>query len=184
MKTKIDLIPPALIACTDDSIETVMVFDCPDQHVICVPCFEIFVKSRLNERQFTIDAETGYYTLGCPVGCENSLITHPKHFLAIISKEDYERYQRFATEGIKLFRGIFLNIFILYILLQNVCSNLVESYVPNLIVELEFYPMIRKNVKSSVNSVISYFVDCVPWVIILENALKKRKFLKQFRLLP
>ena len=125
-----------------------MVFDCQDQHVICVPCFEIFVKSRLNERQFTIDEETGYYTLGCPVGCENSLITHPKHFLAIISKEDYERYQRFATEGIKLFRGIFLNIFILYILLQNVCSNLVESFVPNPTVEQEFYPMIPKNARS------------------------------------
>ena len=89
-----------------------MVFDCPDQHVICVPCFEIFVKSRLNERQFTIDAETGYYTLGCPVGCENSLITHPKHFLAIISKDDYDRYQRFATEGIhaqhSLIRGVLI----------------------------------------------------------------------------
>ena len=86
------------LACAD-ILETVMVFDCEDQHVICLSCFEIFVKSRLNERKFVVDEEFGY-TLGCPVtSCDLGLIHETKHFLSIISQEDYDRYQRFAAEG-------------------------------------------------------------------------------------
>ena len=82
-----------------------MVFNCEDQHVICLSCFEIFVKSRLSERQFLVDDKLGY-TLNCPVGCDDSLITEPKHFLAILSdREDYDRYQRFAAEEFLLKSG-------------------------------------------------------------------------------
>ena len=49
------------LAC-GDSLETVMVFEnC--QHVICLSCFEVYICSRLNERQLVVDDVSGY-TLG------------------------------------------------------------------------------------------------------------------------
>ena len=35
--------------------ETVVVFECADQHVICLDCFKLYALSRLNERQFILD---------------------------------------------------------------------------------------------------------------------------------
>ena len=74
--------------------------------MICLSCFRDYCVSRLNDRSFTLHSEFGY-TLGCPVGCENSFIdSSSKHFSAILSnslgggqtKDQYERYQRFAAE--------------------------------------------------------------------------------------
>jgi parkin len=54
------------------------------------------------------------YTLGCPVGCENSFISaSSKHFAAVLTDSDsktqanseYDRYQRFATEEFVLQAG-------------------------------------------------------------------------------
>ena len=85
------------LACTEAS-ETVLVFECQDRHVICLECFSIYVKSRLNERQMVADTQLGY-TLSCPVGCANSLIAQHKHILAVLTDNDeYDRYQRFAAE--------------------------------------------------------------------------------------
>lgn len=55
------------------------------------------------ERQFVSHEELGY-TLPCPAGCENSLITEIHHF-KLLTKEQYERYQRFATEEFVLKSG-------------------------------------------------------------------------------
>ena len=74
--------------------------------MICLSCFRDYCVSRLNDRSFVLHDELGY-TLGCPVGCENSLIdSSSKHFSAILSNslsdgknsDQYERYQRFAAE--------------------------------------------------------------------------------------
>ena len=74
--------------------------------MICLSCFRDYCISRLNDRSFTLHDELGY-TLGCPVGCENSFIdSSSKHFSAILSNSlsddknsnQYERYQRFAAE--------------------------------------------------------------------------------------
>ena len=87
-------------------VNPVLVFGCPDHHVICLACFRDYCVSRLNDRSFTLHSELGY-TLGCPVGCENSFIdASSKHFSAILSNsqsdnqtsDQYERYQRFAAE--------------------------------------------------------------------------------------
>ena len=39
----------------DDNV--VVVFDCAEHHVICVDCFKMYGLSRLNERQFVLDAK-------------------------------------------------------------------------------------------------------------------------------
>ena len=92
------------LACAECE-DTVLVFDCQDRHVICLECFTVYVKSRLNERQFTyVDDKMGY-TLGCPVNCQNSLLAEHKHLLAVLDRDDYERYQRFAAEECVLQAG-------------------------------------------------------------------------------
>ncbi|XP_055625972.1 E3 ubiquitin-protein ligase parkin [Toxorhynchites rutilus septentrionalis] len=90
------------IACTDVS-ETILVFPCEAGHVTCLDCFRQYCISRLLERQFH-EAPAGGYTLTCPVGCENSYIEDVHHF-KLLSKEQYERYQRFATEEFVLRNG-------------------------------------------------------------------------------
>ena len=54
------------------------------------------------------------YTLGCPVGCENSFISaSSKHFTAVLNdsenktqnSSEYDRYQRFAAEEFVLQAG-------------------------------------------------------------------------------
>ena len=78
------------LACTE-VIETVLVFECEDKHVICLECFGVYVKSRLSERQFVADKNLGY-TIGCPVGCENSLVSEHKHILVMLDDpDDYDR---------------------------------------------------------------------------------------------
>ena len=90
------------LACTE-SLDTVLVFEC--DHSICLECFSIYVKSRLNERQFIVDQHLGY-TLGCPVGCANSLIEEHKHILCILEDpNEYDKYQRFAAEECLLQAG-------------------------------------------------------------------------------
>lgn len=83
--------------------ETVLVFPCASQHVTCIDCFRDYCRSRLNERQFMPHPDYGY-TLPCPAGCEHSFIEEIHHF-KLLSREEYERYQRFATEEYVLQAG-------------------------------------------------------------------------------
>lgn len=79
-----------------DVKETVLVFPCASQHVICLDCFEQYCISRLNERRFIIDPQVGY-SLDCPIGCPQSLIQETHHF-KLMPEIDYQKYQRFAAE--------------------------------------------------------------------------------------
>lgn len=90
------------LACTDVS-DTVLVFSCDAGHVTCLDCFRTYCLSRLMERQFIPHPDFGY-TLACPAGCENSFINEVHHF-KLLTKEQYERYQRFATEEYVLQAG-------------------------------------------------------------------------------
>lgn len=85
------------------SSETVLVFPCAAQHVTCIECFRHYCVSRLLERQFLPHPEIGY-TLSCPAGCENSFIEEVHHF-KLLTKDEYDRYQRFATEEFVLQAG-------------------------------------------------------------------------------
>ena len=100
---RVNLMNVPCLACTE-SADTVIVFDCLDRHVICVDCFTTYVMSRLNERQLVLDEKMGY-TLGCPVNCANSLVAEHKHLLAVLDRDDYDRYQRFAAEECVLQAG-------------------------------------------------------------------------------
>ncbi len=98
-----DLTLVPCLACTDDKCDTVVVFDCADRHVVCLDCFATYCRSRLNDRSFQLDTDLGY-TLGCPVGCPDSLIRETRHF-RLTGDTDYERYQRFAAEEFVLQSG-------------------------------------------------------------------------------
>ncbi|KAH8327610.1 hypothetical protein KR074_002853 [Drosophila pseudoananassae] len=90
------------LACTDIS-DTVLVFPCASQHVTCIDCFRHYCRSRLSERQFMPHPDFGY-TLPCPAGCEHSFIEEIHHF-KLLTREEYDRYQRFATEEYVLQAG-------------------------------------------------------------------------------
>lgn len=84
--------------------DVVLVFQCPERHVICLNCFHRYCQTRLNERQFVHHPVIGY-SLPCAgegqgasakgwvnrcegnfwmflflVGCEDSLIKELHHF--------------------------------------------------------------------------------------------------------
>ncbi|XP_039966687.1 E3 ubiquitin-protein ligase parkin isoform X1 [Bactrocera neohumeralis] len=99
---KINIKDVPCLACTEIS-ETVLVFPCESKHVTCLECFEQYCRSRLSERQFMPHPDIGY-TLPCPAGCENSFIEEIHHF-KLLSREEYARYQRFATEEYVLQAG-------------------------------------------------------------------------------
>lgn len=99
---KINIRDVPCLACTD-VCETVLVFPCQAGHVTCLPCFRRYCESRLLERQFVEHTDVGY-TLACPAGCEASAIRDVHHF-KLLTAEQYERYQRFATEEFVLRSG-------------------------------------------------------------------------------
>jgi parkin len=90
------------LACTDIK-DTVLVFPCSSGHVICLDCFKDYCLSRLNERKFIIDSEIGY-SLGCAVGCPQSLIEETHHF-RLMGETAYEKYQLFGAEECVLQSG-------------------------------------------------------------------------------
>lgn len=90
------------LACTD-VIDPVLVFACKDGHVTCLDCFRQYCSARLMDRQFISHPDIGY-TLACPVGCEDSFIEEIHHF-KLLSNEQYDRYQTFATEEYVLQAG-------------------------------------------------------------------------------
>ena len=47
-------------------------FNC--DHHVCLSCFKQYAITNLNRRQFKYDPNIGY-SLGCPCGCENSLVS-------------------------------------------------------------------------------------------------------------
>lgn len=100
---KINIRQVPCLACTD-ICETVLVFPCtPAGHVTCLDCFRQYCVSRLMDRQFLPHPDIGY-TLACPAGCENSFIEEIHHF-KLLTTEQYDRYQRFATEEFVLQAG-------------------------------------------------------------------------------
>lgn len=99
---KINIKNVSCLSCTDVS-DTVLVFPCADGHVTCLDCFRLYCVARLMDRQFLSHPEIGY-TLMCPAGCNNSFIEEIHHF-KLLSAEQYERYQRFATEEYVLQAG-------------------------------------------------------------------------------
>jgi parkin len=99
---KVNLKDVPCLACTD-VCDVILVFPCPSGHVTCLDCFKHYATSRLMERQFVAHATIGY-TLPCPTGCENSFIEETHHF-KLLSKQLYERYQRWATEEFVLQAG-------------------------------------------------------------------------------
>lgn len=100
---KINIRDVPCLACTD-VCETVLVFPCqPAGHVTCLDCFRQYCVSRLGDRQFLPHPDIGY-TLACPAGCENSFVVEIHHF-KLLTAEQYERYQRFATEEYVLQAG-------------------------------------------------------------------------------
>lgn len=100
IKRNIKQIP--CLSCTD-VCDPILVFPCDAGHVTCLDCFRRYCLSRLMERQFIFSDDAGY-TLPCPAGCENSLILEIHHF-KLLTKEQYDRYQRFATEEYVLKSG-------------------------------------------------------------------------------
>lgn len=100
IKTNLKNVP--CLACGDVN-DPVIVFPCVAGHVSCLECFQLYCSSRLQDRQFLPHPDIGY-TLPCPVGCENSYITEVHHF-KLLTKEQYDRYQRFATEEFVLQAG-------------------------------------------------------------------------------
>ncbi|KAG0411446.1 hypothetical protein HPB47_011438 [Ixodes persulcatus] len=66
------------LSCTDVS-RIVLVFPCTSSHVICLECFGIYCRSRLDERGFVQHPQLGS-TLPCPVGCDDSFIQETHHF--------------------------------------------------------------------------------------------------------
>jgi len=63
----------------------VFVYPCVDGHVTCLECFCEYAVNRLRERRFIFDKSLGY-TLPCPAGCPNSLISQPYHFKALTTE--------------------------------------------------------------------------------------------------
>jgi parkin len=100
IKTNLKDVP--CLACGDVN-DPVLVFPCSAGHVSCLECFRLYCSSRLMDRQFMAHPDIGY-TLPCPVGCENSFIEEVHHF-KLLTKDQYERYQRFATEEFVLQAG-------------------------------------------------------------------------------
>uniref|UniRef100_A0A1B6DYZ7 E3 ubiquitin-protein ligase parkin n=2 Tax=Clastoptera arizonana TaxID=38151 RepID=A0A1B6DYZ7_9HEMI len=90
------------LACSDVS-EPVLIFPCEANHVTCLDCFRQYCVTRLRDRQFVCDEKFGY-TLPCPAGCPDSLIAECHHF-KLLTKDQYEMYQRFGTEEYVLKAG-------------------------------------------------------------------------------
>jgi hypothetical protein len=59
--------------------DPVLVFPCDMAHVTCLDCFRAYCAVRLRDRQFWLHPQYGY-TLPCPAGCKDSLITEVHHF--------------------------------------------------------------------------------------------------------
>eukprot|EP00118_Oscarella_pearsei_P018427 m.188772 g.188772 ORF g.188772 m.188772 type:complete len:449 (+) comp39394_c0_seq7:67-1413(+) len=87
----------------DEETDQVLVFPCPSMHVMCIECFRMYCITKLNDRQF-IETPRHGYTLSCPAGCEDSHI-HEVHHFYLLGPDQYERYQRFATEECVLQMG-------------------------------------------------------------------------------
>ncbi|KAG8037633.1 hypothetical protein G9C98_005844 [Cotesia typhae] len=67
-------------------------------------CFKEYCSIKLSERQFDFDQSTGYYTLACPAGCDNSYIREIHHF-RLLKPAQYDQYQRFGAEEYVLRAG-------------------------------------------------------------------------------
>ncbi|XP_052242320.1 E3 ubiquitin-protein ligase parkin-like [Dreissena polymorpha] len=94
---------PVEAPCAGMGASPILVYPCPDQHVVCIDCFKVYAQTSLDQRTFIEDQEVGY-SLSCPVGCENSLI-HDVHHFQLLGKDQYERYKDFGAEECLLKSG-------------------------------------------------------------------------------
>ncbi|XP_041351237.1 E3 ubiquitin-protein ligase parkin-like [Gigantopelta aegis] len=72
----------------------VLVYPCADSHVTCLECFRLYGITKLDERRFE---KHDIYTIPCPAGCPDSYIKESHHF-RLLGDDQYDRYNRFATE--------------------------------------------------------------------------------------
>lgn len=103
VRTNIQDVP--CLACTTVE-DIILVFSCPNSHVICLECFSSYCRSKLDSRQYVLVDPIGY-TLCCPgmeETCSSSYIEEVHHFM-IAGKTQYERYKNFATEEFVLQNG-------------------------------------------------------------------------------
>lgn len=94
------------MTCLDDESNPVLVYPCPSNHAMCVPCFESYCLHQLSNRQFVEHDAVGY-TLSCPGTdreCRSSFISDVHHF-SIMGPENYERYKQFGAEECLLKMG-------------------------------------------------------------------------------
>jgi hypothetical protein len=68
--------PTLMLLATSDPV---LVFPCDVGHVTCLECFRAYCVAQLRDRKFWSHPEHGY-TLPCPAGCKDSLITEVHHF--------------------------------------------------------------------------------------------------------
>jgi parkin len=82
------------ISCWEDNESVVVNFKCSDTdpHVLCIPCFKSFAKSRISERKLVFGA--GAYSVNCPYGCK--AIVEPFNF-RMLGPELWTKYRRFAA---------------------------------------------------------------------------------------
>lgn len=78
--------------------EKIFRFECLPkvQHSLCLNCFSMYARSKLNDRQFRFIQAIGY-TLECPMRCENSFIREMNHF-HLLGEDSFAKYQRFSFE--------------------------------------------------------------------------------------
>lgn len=81
----------------------VLVYPCPEKHVMCVDCFKSYAQVSLDQRTFVEDPNVGY-SLPCPADCEESLI-HDTHHFRLLGNDQYERYKDFGAEECLLQSG-------------------------------------------------------------------------------
>lgn len=79
-----------------ESDHPVITFLCHNDHVMCLSCFEQYVRTNLRERNMICHEKAGY-TLPCPEGCADSCLLDT-HVFHILGPDEYQVYQSYAAE--------------------------------------------------------------------------------------
>nr|XP_039265792.1 E3 ubiquitin-protein ligase parkin-like [Styela clava] len=79
-----------------DSCNPVVTFPCSPEHVMCLPCFEEYSRTKLRDRQMIVCENIGY-SVTCPMGCEGSFMCDT-HLFHILGADEYQMYQAFSAE--------------------------------------------------------------------------------------
>ena len=87
--------------------DTVVVFDCPDKHTLCLDCFVEYCEVQLTDRQFEEHPDAGY-TLRCPAKCEGSEIKESHHFRIMGPEKVYTVPGILAVKNLVIFLQMLL----------------------------------------------------------------------------